>query len=130
MAIEELAVVVAPPLQTPKHSLRNTLSSSESALGVTFPKDFVELNQTYGNGSFFGGELIVLNVFDEYFVEEVLEICDIFQGQKDAEGDELYPYDIHPAQPGLLPWGTHPMVINVLAYHRSRRRVANSTLES
>jgi hypothetical protein len=96
MPLKELVAVVAPP-QAP-HDTEGHWASAAYLYGTEFPTDFRGLITKYGSGRFFRGHLDVFNpltLAGHASLKAVLRMC---------AGWPL-PLDVHPASPGLLPWG-------------------------
>jgi hypothetical protein len=105
MAIEELIVVVPPPSAPVEAGPLERKVEVERALGTALPDELYDLGLRYGSGRF-GGEIEVFNPFSKKYLEKVKMVNDCYRGLKEAEGDDLIPYDIYPKIPGLFPWGT------------------------
>jgi hypothetical protein len=78
-------------------------------LAIDLPSDFFAFAECYGAGSFGISEFSdIVEVFcplDKRFVRDVTEMIQICAEHKRVEGEQYIPYNLHPAKPGLFPWG-------------------------
>jgi hypothetical protein len=102
MAIEVLVAFIPPPAQPIDGD--GDWSIAEQELGITFPADFKQLIQRYGTGEFYGS-LYICNPLKEWGRKQIQELLAC-----DRELCDACEYDLklHPARPGLLPWGRDP----------------------
>lgn len=76
----------------------------QTELRIVFPDDYFKVIAAYGCGRFFGDSFTVANPADPTYADwlgaekKTLAIC------KDSDPD-LVPYDVHPQEPGLYPFG-------------------------
>src|SRR5262249_22787510 len=108
MSIRELTALVKPPSRPTDVPKRPAWKPVEKLIGTAFPKDFKNFIAAFGSGTL-GHFVIVLNPFSqvegfEFFSGAGL-LCDTLRTLEEFEGGRQVPFDVHPARPGLLPWG-------------------------
>src|SRR5437016_1107633 len=103
MSIEELMRIVKPPRTAKEPGDKKAWAELEKDFGLHLPSDWRDLGLHYGTGRFYGTFIHIYNPFSDKDRKYVDCECDVL---RDLKQDGLnVPYNIHPDNPGLLPWG-------------------------
>lgn len=105
MAIEELTKIVAPPQSPREVSPDRVWEEIQEDLGITLPKEFRQLANTYGSGRFCR-TFMIFNPFAPTYSECISFECDLLRQLIENEGEDYVPYEVFPQSPGLFPWGS------------------------
>jgi hypothetical protein len=108
MPIDDLLAVVPPPSQPLEAGDASRILEVRAKVGLDLPPDYLEIARYYGSGFFVDAERLsirVLNPFSSRYTSILADELEILKELKEM-GDDEVPFPIHPAVPGLLPWGT------------------------
>ncbi len=104
MSIRQLMRVVPPPDDPDEVGTSVEEKEVESKLGMPLPRDYWELVQKYGSGTFIGSFLRIANPFvDDLGKEAADKNGRVYSYYHNGE----LPWPPFPAQPGLLPVGVN-----------------------
>lgn len=101
MSVKELAEIVAVPDSVKDVSLAGGWSQIEVTNGIAYPTDYKEYATTYGSGTFCGSFIRILNPLSSQYTQYVTLALEKLR----ASANWKLAYAVHPAVPGLYPWG-------------------------
>jgi len=112
MKISRLVQISPPPQNPVETGSIKAWEGIEERLGVALPEDYKEFIALYGSGKF-GNSIIPFNPFSANEYLNLFQTLDIHhlsnrytQGLTSSPWSAVSPFDLFPAQDGLLPWGT------------------------
>jgi len=104
---------ISPPPQVPKEiGSPKAWEKIDQRLGVTLPQDYKDFVSLYGTGSF-KDSVTLYNPFAEneslnlfHTLEIHHKATQMTQMVVDSPWTAIHPFELYPAQQGLLPWGS------------------------
>jgi SMI1-KNR4 cell-wall len=108
MSFQELSALVQPPEKPVEVPKKPNWKQVEKSLGISLPVDYREYIVAYGTGVLCNF-VVICNPFSEQdgfaLLPFVKTMTNTLVQLKQSEGIRQVPFDVHPARPGLLPFG-------------------------
>lgn len=104
MAVEELVAVMAPPERPANVDDRRRWDALQAELGTPLPADWLAYGLRYGSGLVYPVALWALNPLDPNAPAEIGSDLALFRENQGLGCP--YPFAVHPAAGGFLPWGS------------------------
>jgi hypothetical protein len=101
MAIDDLVSVIPPPANPPRPISTARWKEVEKLVGSALPADYRAFAERYGSGRFCHQFIRVFSPLDLVYTDWLQMCLDSLH----VASEMGIKYEIHPARPGLLPWG-------------------------
>jgi len=112
MSFSQLVQFVPPPQAPIETGSPKLWEKAQERLGIAFPKDYKDFIDSYGTGTF-NNFIIPYNPFAANEYMNLYQVLDAHhhasrktQRMADSAWSVVTPFQLYPADAGLLPWGT------------------------
>ena len=112
MSLRKLLDIIPPPEAPEETGSAKAWEKIDQRLGVTLPQDYKNFVDHYGTGAF-NNHIMLYNPFASneslnlfHALETHHKATEMAQLVADSAWTAIHPFELYPAQKGLLPWGT------------------------